>query len=125
MVLERDPIPSGSTGLSSGMIPACGTRIQAEQGVNDSVEILTSDISKKARGEVDLELVDAICKVSGPTIDWLVETHGIDLSLVDGFLYPGHSRLRMHAPPSRQGSDLIGYLTVAAENASIDILTEA
>ena len=119
MVLERDKIPRGSTGLSSGMIPACGTRIQAKKGVDDSVEILTSDIVEKARGEVDLKLVAAICRASGPTIDWLVETHGIDLSLVDGFLYPGHSRLRMHAPPSRQGLNLIGNLTFAAEKAGI------
>ena len=125
IVLERDKIPRGSTGLSSGMIPACGTRIQAKHGVDDSVEILTSDIVEKARGEVDLKLVAAICRASGPTIDWLVETHGIDLSLVDGFLYPGHSRFRMHAPPSRQGVDLIGNLTFAAEKAGIDILTEA
>ena len=125
MVLERDKIPSGSTGLSSGMIPACGTRIQTEHGIDDSVEILTADISQKAQGEVNLEIVEAICRASGPAIDWLVETHGIDLSLVDSFLYPGHSRLRMHAPPSRQGVDLIGNLTIAAEKASIDILTEA
>ena len=79
MVLERDKIPSGSTGLSSGMIPACGTRIQAEHGIDDSVEILTADISQKAQGEVDLEIVEAICRASGPAIAWLVESHEIHL----------------------------------------------
>ena len=28
VVLERDAVPSGSTALSSGLIPACGTRMQ-------------------------------------------------------------------------------------------------
>ena len=125
LVLERDKVPRGSTGLSSGMIPACRTNIQAQKGIEDSIELLTSDIVSKAKGQVNLELVDAICRTSGPTIDWLVETHAIELTLVEGFIYPGHSRLRMHAPPSRQGIDLIGNLTLAAEKAEIDILTEA
>ena len=33
LVLERDKVPRGSTGLSSGMIPACGTNIQAQKGI--------------------------------------------------------------------------------------------
>ena len=125
LVLERDKVPRGSTGLSSGMIPACGTNIQAQKGIEDSIELLTSDIVNKAKGQVNLELVDAICRTSGPTIDWLVDTHAIELTLVEGFIYPGHSRLRMHAPPSRQGIDLISNLTLAAEKTEIDILTEA
>lgn len=125
LVLEREKIPRGSTALSSGMIPAGGTHIQAQQGVDDTAELLAADVIAKARGQVDLEIVEAICRASAPTIDWLIETHGIDLSLVNGFLYPGHSRLRMHAPASRQGADLIGNLTIAAEDAGIDLLTEA
>ena len=125
LVIERDRVPSGSTGLSSGMIPACGTRLQSQNGVEDSVDILAADISAKAKGHVEDTLVREICRVSGPTIDWLIDDHGIELTLVGGFLYPGHSRLRMHAPPSRQGIDLIGSLTEAAESAGIDILTEA
>ncbi len=125
LILERDAVPSGSTGLSSGMVPACGTKIQAAEGVEDSVEILSQDISEKAHGEVDQEMVEAVCAASGPAIDWLVESHAIELTLVGGFLYPGHRRLRMHAPPSRQGIDLIGGLTVAAERAGVDIMTEA
>ncbi len=125
LVIERDRVPSGSTGLSSGMIPACATRLQAENGVDDTVEILAGDVIAKAKGQVDEMLVDAICAASGPTVDWLTDDHGIELTLVGGFLYPGHSRLRMHAPPSRQGIDLIGALTHAAERTGVEILTEA
>ncbi len=125
LILERDPVPSGSTGLSSGMVPACGTKIQAAEGVDDSVDILSQDIIEKAHGEVNRAIVEVVCAASGPAIDWLVEAHAIELTLVGGFLYPGHSRLRMHAPPSRQGVDLIGGLTVAAERAGIDVMTEA
>lgn len=125
LVLERDPAPQGSTALSSGMIPACGTQIQQAKDVEDLVELMAADIQHKARGEADPALVETMCRESGPAIDWLCERHGIELTLVEGFLYPGHSRLRMHAPPSRTGADLIGGLTRAAEAAEVQVVTDA
>ena len=125
MVLERDPAPQGSTALSSGMIPACGTRVQQENGAEDSADIMAADIQRKARGEARPALVEAMCRESGPAIDWLIERHGVGLSLVEGFLYPGHSCLRMHAPASRTGAELIGTLTRAAEENGVQIVTDA
>ena len=125
VVLERDPVPRGNTALSSGMIPACGTQLQKEAGIDDAPEIMAADIQKKAHGEADQGMVEAICRGSGPTIDWLINDHAIELDLVKGFLYPGHSRLRMHAPPSRMGEDLVGSLTSAAELVGVDLMTNA
>ncbi len=125
LVLERDAVPQGSTALSSGMIPACGTRIQQDRGVEDDVEIMAADILAKTHGETDADMVRAACGESGPAIDWLTQTHGIELTLVEGFLYPNHSRLRMHAPPSRTGADLIGALSRASAAAGIDIVGDA
>jgi fumarate reductase flavoprotein subunit len=125
LVLERDPVPSGSTAMSSGMIPACGTQLQRAAGVEDSVEIMAADIQNKARGEADQAIVEALCRTSGPTIDWLAKVKGIPLALVEGFLYPGHSRLRMHAPPSKTGADLIGSLNQAVQRAGVDVVTGA
>ncbi len=125
IVLERDPLPSGSTALSSGMIPACGTELQNQAGIADSAEIMAQDILAKARSRTDPDLVDLVCRESGPAVDWLVKCHGLPLTLVEGFLYPGHNRLRMHAPVSRTGADLIGGLTRAAETSGITILTDA
>jgi len=125
IILERDAIPSGSTALSSGMIPACGTKIQHEKGINDTVEIMINDIQSKAGGLAEPTILDTVCRASGPMIDWLVETHDIELTLVEGFLFSKHSELRMHAPPSRTGQDLISDLTRAAENADIFVMTNA
>jgi len=125
LVLERDRTPSGSTALSSGMIPACGTDQQAVEGVADSVELMASDIQRKARGRAEQALVDAVCRESGPALGWLCTAHAVPLTLVDGFHYPGHSVLRMHAPPSRTGAELMGALLTATERAGIDIVTDA
>lgn len=125
LVLERDAVPQGSTALSSGMIPACATKVQIAAGIDDTVDIMTGDVMSKAHGETDEAMVRVIATESGPAIDWLIENHGIELTLVEGFLYPNHSRMRMHAPASRTGADLIGGLTRAAERESIDVLTDA
>ncbi len=125
LVLERDASPSGSTAMSSGMIPAAGTALQAARGVTDTPAIMAADIQAKAHGENDPAMVDAICTASGATIDWLVQTHQVPLTLVEGFLYPGHSQPRMHAPASRSGADLIAGLLSAANAAGIDIVCDA
>ncbi|MEE8545181.1 MAG: FAD-dependent oxidoreductase [Alphaproteobacteria bacterium] len=125
LVVERDAVPAGSTAMSSGMIAACGTRLQRAHGIADSVELMAADVQRKAGGEADRDVVDAVCRTTGPTVDWLVERHGVELTLVEGFLYPGHSRLRMHAPPSRSGADLIGGLTRAVEAAGVDLVSGA
>jgi len=125
LILERDSIPAGSTALSSGMIPACRSRQQQINGIDDSVDIMAADILNKSKNQTNAELVRTVCSASGPLIDWLSDTHAIELTLVDGFLYPGHSRLRMHAPPSRSGADLISGLTRAAEQADITLFTDA
>lgn len=125
LVLERDPSPSGSTAMSSGMIPAAGTQLQADSGVDDSAAMMAADIQRKAHDENDPDMVDAICAASGPTIDWLVDRHKVPLKLVEGFLYPGHSVPRMHAPASRSGADLVAGLLAAANAAGADIVTDA
>jgi len=125
VIVERDPVPRGSTALSSGMIPACGTRQQRDNGVDDSVELMVADIQGKAQNEADPDLVQAVCRASGPAIDWLNDSHGVELTLVEGFLYPGHTRLRMHAPPSRAGADLMAGLASAVERADVVVMTGA
>jgi fumarate reductase flavoprotein subunit len=125
VVLERDPLPQGSTAMSSGMIPAAGTRLQAAKGVDDNPERFAADLRRKAKDLNDPKMVETIARASGPTVDWLAGERGIPLQLVEGFLYPGHSRLRMHAPPSKTGQALMDALRSAAETAGIEIICDA
>ncbi|MFW5634073.1 MAG: FAD-dependent oxidoreductase, partial [Erythrobacter sp.] len=96
LVVERDGQPMGTTAMSTGLIPAAGSRIQREKGIEDSPERFAADIIAKTKGAVDTALVEHLARESARTVDWLVESHGIGLSLVEGFTYPGHSALRMH-----------------------------
>jgi fumarate reductase flavoprotein subunit len=53
LVLEREASPGGSTALSSGFVPAAGTRFQRAKGVADSPERLAADIQRKNHGQAD------------------------------------------------------------------------
>ncbi|MEC9432047.1 MAG: FAD-dependent oxidoreductase [Pseudomonadota bacterium] len=125
LVLERDAVPRGSTALSAGLIPAPGTRWQAEAGVADAPDRFVADIMAKAHDEPDPALARLMAETVGPTLEWLADAHGLPFSLVDNFTYPGHSALRMHGLPSRSGEELIDRLARAAEAAGVEILTGA
>ncbi|MDH3741648.1 MAG: FAD-dependent oxidoreductase [Hyphomicrobiales bacterium] len=125
LVLERDNSPSGSTALSSGFIPAAPTRFQTAQGIEDSSSLLAHDIQHKAQGQAVQSIVEAVAAASGPTIEWLADTHGLEWVVLDDFIYPGHSRHRMHAVPERTGTALMTRLLSAVERTGTPIATNA
>jgi fumarate reductase flavoprotein subunit len=124
-LFERDSVPRGSTAMSSGMIPAAGTRFQRARAIEDDPERFAADILAKNGGATDRRIVDTLARAAGPTVEWLVDRFGLPLDLVEGFLYPGHSRPRMHAPPDRSGAELVGGLLRAVEEHGAGLVCEA
>ncbi|MES2482671.1 MAG: FAD-dependent oxidoreductase, partial [Pseudomonadota bacterium] len=124
VLLERDALPSGSTALSSGFIPAAGTRLQKSLGIEDSQALFAQDVTDKAHGQAAPHLVQAYTRAVPQAIDAL-EAHGIVFEVLEGFLYPGHHAPRMHAVPERTGAALMAALERRASAAGADTLTEA
>ncbi|HQD16825.1 MAG TPA: FAD-dependent oxidoreductase, partial [Ottowia sp.] len=102
VLLERDALPAGSTALSSGLIPAAGTRLQKSLGIDDSLETFAEDIIAKTGGEAPPHLVKAYVEAVPHAIDAL-EALGITFEVQDGFLFPGHRVRRMHGVPEHTG----------------------
>lgn len=125
LVLECDPVPLGSTSMSSGFVPAAGTAAQARQGIADSAEIFAEDIQAKAGGQAVPDLVDLATREIAPALDWLEARHGIAWEVLDRFLYPGHRRHRMHAVAERTGAALLERLLGAAAAEGIGVATDA
>jgi len=125
LLLEQDDSLYGSTGMSTGLIPAAGTAEQTEQNIQDSPEIFAADIQRKASNAADPVVVNRLAQESSETITWLRDTHGVPLSLLGGFTYPGHSAMRMYGMPGRSGAELMASLEAAANNNGVDILTQA
>ena len=125
VVVERDAVPSGSTALSAGLIPAAGTRFQRAKGIDDSPVKFAADIQRKANGEANPAVVEAVAKGAGPLVEWLADRYALPFDVVDNFNYPGHSAMRMHGLPSRTGLELVDRLRQAAEANDIVILTRS
>ncbi|WP_158818780.1 FAD-dependent oxidoreductase [Methylocapsa sp. S129] len=125
LVIERDPLPRGSTALSAGLIPAAGTRFQRERGIADAPALFAADIQRKAHNQADPVIVAALTQSAAATIEWLADKYDLPFSVVHDFDYPGHGARRMHGLPSRSGAELIDRLRTAVETAGLPILTEA
>jgi fumarate reductase flavoprotein subunit len=124
VVLERDAVPSGSTALSSGFIPAAETRLQKSRGIPDSLALFRREIEAKSHGQAAPHLVVAYTEGVRRAIDAL-EAHGITFEVADTWLYPGHSVHRIHCVPERTGAALLAALGRVAAARGVDVLTEA
>ena len=125
LILERDKTLLGTTAMSTGLIPASGTEDQKAKGIDDSPERFVSDVLGKTKGRTDEAAVRALARESADTVNWLRTTHNINLNLIDDFLYPGHTAMRMYGMPHRSGAELMGALTQAVGESDVDVLTEA
>src|SRR5205085_9153776 len=106
-----------------GFIPAAGTRYQRAAGIDDSPELFSADVMRKNHDEADRRMVEVVCRAIGGTLEWLDDRHGVHFDVLQGFTYPGHSRLRMHAVPEKTGEALMAALLRACR--AVDLLTSA
>lgn len=126
IVLERDPSPSGSTSMSSGFVPAPATRFQRAIGIKDDTpQCFETDILSKSKGKSAASLARLASVSIGPALEWLADVHGFEWIVLDDFLYPGHSRHRMHAVPEKTGVALEARLLAEVEATGISVVTQA
>lgn len=125
LVLERDAAQGGSTALSSGFVPAAGTRLQQALGIADSADSFAADIAAKAHSTADPLLTRLYTLEIAAVIDTLADSYDLPFQLLDGFLYPGHRAARMHTLPERTGAALSARLRTAAVQAGVDCVDRA
>lgn len=126
LLVEQDARPMGSTGMSQGLICAAGTKAQAAHHIEDSAERFYDDIMAKTHGQTDPVLARALAEQSGPTLDWMVESHGLPWELDRGFRPAyGNSTYRVHGWRGHGGQDMVDLLHARVADAGIDVLLEA
>jgi fumarate reductase flavoprotein subunit len=119
VVIEKRERPGGNSSLSTGSVPAAGTRFQREAGIADSVEVFLADLVRTGGPSDCPELVRRLVETSAATVEWLVDCVGARMALVTAYKHVGHSVPRLHAPVSRRGQDLVDDLLVAVESRGI------
>ena len=125
LILEQDSTPMGTTSMSQGTMCAAGTQAQKRAGIVDCPEQFFDDVMAKVNGRTDPNLVRLVTREAGPTIDWLDLDKGIPFEVDKSWKGLGHSIQRLHAPPEKTGSDLMGRLLQAVESAGAELLTDA
>ena len=105
LVLEKMPYAGGNTTKATGGMNAAETHYQAEQGIEDSVEVFVEDTIKGGHGINDRDLVTVMAKFSARAIEWL-DSIGAPLPKVS--FSGGATNKRIHAP--EDGSGVGAYL---------------
>jgi fumarate reductase flavoprotein subunit len=120
-VIEKLDRPGGNSALSTGSVPAAGTRFQREAGIADSPERFIDDLMRTG-GPTDCpQLLRRLVETSAATVEWLADGVGARIALVTAYKHVGHSVPRLHAPPSRRGQDLVDDLLAAVDKRGIPL----
>jgi fumarate reductase flavoprotein subunit len=104
-----------NTAMSTSMVPAGGSRWQADAGIDDRPERFADDVRRKTRGTADPIVTAVLTGVAPELVAWLADSCGVPLELVTDFHYPGHSRDRCHAVADRAGRTLHRHLLDAVD----------
>ncbi|AWB93826.1 FAD-dependent oxidoreductase [Aeromicrobium chenweiae] len=123
VVLEKLDAPGGNTALSTGSIPAAGSRFQREAGVEDDPDRMTADLLRQSGPHEAEHLTRRLAETSAELVEWLVDEHKIELALITDYKHVGHSVTRLHAPRSRRGIDLSNDLVAACRRAGVEVVT--
>ncbi|OEU97050.1 FAD-dependent oxidoreductase [Streptomyces oceani] len=121
-LLEKLDRPGGNTFVSTGSIPAGGTRYQRAAGIEDDAERMTADLLRQSGDHEAEHLVRFLAEESAGLVEWLVERHDVDLRIITDYKHVGHSVQRLHAPPDRRGESLIRDLSAAARRLDVEIV---
>jgi flavocytochrome c len=120
-VVEKMAAPGGNSIISDGGIAAVNTPEQKERGVNDSVDLMISDMRKAAQYRSDFQLVELICKKSNEAYQWTKDFFDVKYrSRVE--IFGGHSLPRCHTPISVKGIDLLLSMVNKCETLNIPII---
>jgi fumarate reductase flavoprotein subunit len=121
-LLEKLDRAGGNTFVSTGSIPAAGTRYQRAAGIEDDPDTMTEDLLRQSGGHEAEHLVRFLAKESAGLVEWLVERHSVDLRIITDYKHVGHSVQRLHAPPDRRGASLVRDLTAAAKRLDVEVV---
>jgi len=108
LLLDKSSFCGGNSTKATSGINGAATRTQKTKGIEDSIELFTSDTLKG--GAKRPELAQVLCGNSGADVDWLVDKFDLDLSLVARL--GGHSAPRTHRGKERFPGMTITYALI-------------
>merc|ERR1712176_808565 len=108
VLVDKSSFCGGNSTKATSGINGAETKTQKAKGIDDSIDLFTSDTLKG--GAKRPEVVKVLCGNSGADVDWLVEKFNLDLSLVARL--GGHSMPRTHRGKERFPGMTITYALI-------------
>jgi len=104
-VIDKNAFFGGNSTKATSGINGALTKTQRAHKIPDSPEIFAEDTMKGGASRPDL--VAVLCNESAPSVDWIIDKFGVDLSLVSRL--GGHSMPRTHRGKERFPGMTITY----------------
>lgn len=127
-VIEKAGITGGNSSLASAGMNAAESKLQKEEGVNDTVDLFVEDTMKGGHDLNKKELVEVLAQNSAEAVDWLEEL-GAPLKQLK--FAGGQTEMRTHAPINDEGKSipvgnyLVEKLTAKAKELGVSIVYDA
>lgn len=127
LLVEKNAILGGALRFTSGSISGAGTKIQAAQGIEDSPRSHFMDIAIEGDFKLNPELLWLYVNLAGPTIDWLVEELGVEVT--EAVFAPEHTLYsvpRTYKPAQIDGTAavLVALLNKIETYDNLTVLTQ-
>ncbi|KIO35572.1 flavocytochrome c [Shewanella sp. cp20] len=119
MVIDKMPVFGGNSTINGGAMAVAGSKLQAKEGIEDSVETMVADMLEAGRGMNDVEMLKLVCNGTAESCQWL-EAYGVQWKpFVQHF--GGHSLPRVLQTVQSSGAGIIRPLIKAAKKHGIEM----
>ncbi len=123
IILEKMKARGGNSIISDGGIAAAGTPMQEKAGIEDSPELMYSDMLKAGLGLNYPELVREVAEKSNEVLQWSIDYLGVEyLDRVDQF--GGHSVPRCYTALNVSGSTIIKRQLAKVHELGMEVKTQ-
>merc|ERR1712194_541238 len=107
VLLDKSPFCGGNSTKATSGINAAGSRTQRVLNIPDTPEIFENDTTVSAMEGARPDLIKVLTHESGPAVDWLMDSFGLDLSVIARLA--AHSQPRTHRGKERFPGMAITY----------------
>ncbi|MFA7463043.1 MAG: flavocytochrome c [Anaerovoracaceae bacterium] len=121
VVLEKMPVSGGNSIINGGDFCAVGTKLQKENGVEDSPELLYKDMLRAGMYLNHPELARTIAYGCKDALEWTESYLGCQYTKLN--YHGGHSVKRSHGTVNQSGSEVVKKELAKAEEIGVKIQT--
>lgn len=123
LLMEKMAVAGGNTVCAEGGMNACCTKVQEEEGIEDSVELFANDTFEGGHELGDMELITFMCENSNAALERL-EERGMFLTRLS--TSGGASVKRIHRPEdgSAVGAYLVRHMCEQCEQRGVAAVTQ-